>query len=126
SRVNGILILLWALLALSVVMSLLGIVNTLNLSVYERTRELGMLRAMGMTGRQARILIRNESLITAVIGSLLGVAVGLVLAWSVIHSVRGEGIAFSPPWLGVVGVVAAQLPARRASRLDVLAAIAHE
>jgi putative ABC transport system permease protein len=116
-------------------MALLGIVNTLNLSVYERTRELGMLRAMGMTARQARILIRNESLITAAIGSIVGVALGVFLAWAVIHSVRDEGIVFSPPWLQVLGVfavglasgvVAAQLPARRASRLDVLAAIAHE
>ena len=135
SRVDTILILLYALLALSVVMSLLGIVNTLNLSVYERTRELGMLRAMGMTARQARILIRNESLITAAIGSIVGVALGVFLAWAVIHSVRQEGIVFSPPWLQVLavfaagivsGVVAAQLPARRASRLDVLEAIAHE
>jgi putative ABC transport system permease protein len=135
SHVDTILILLYALLALSVVMSLLGIVNTLNLSVYERTRELGMLRAMGMTGDQARVLIRNESLITATIGSIIGVGLGVLLAWAVIHSVRAEGIVFSPPWLQVAavfaagllsGVVAALAPARRAARLDLLVAIAHE
>ena len=135
SHVDTILILLYALLALSVVMSLLGIVNTLNLSVYERTREIGMLRAMGMTGHQARVLIRNESLITAAIGSIVGVGLGVLLAWSVIHAVRAEGIVFSPPWLQVAGVfgagllsgvVAAVAPARRAARLDLLSAIAHE
>ncbi|MHB8695241.1 MAG: ABC transporter permease [Solirubrobacteraceae bacterium] len=135
SRVNAILILFYALLALSVVMSLLGIVNTLNLSVYERTRELGMLRAMGMTARQAQILIRDESLITAAIGSIVGVALGVFLAWAVIDSVSAEGVVFSPPWLAVLavfavglgtGVIAALTPARRASKLDVLAAIAHE
>jgi putative ABC transport system permease protein len=134
-QVNQILILFYALLALSVVMSLLGIVNTLNLSVYERTRELGMLRAMGMTAGQARVLIRNEGLITAVIGSLVGVALGVFLAWVVIRSLSGEGLVFSAPWLQVLGVfavgvlagvLASILPARRAARLDVLAAIAHE
>jgi putative ABC transport system permease protein len=135
SRVNSILILFYALLVLSIVMSLLGIVTTLNLSVYERTRELGMLRAMGMTAGQARVMIRNEGLITAVIGSLIGVVLGVFLAWVVTRSLSNEGIVFSPPWLQVVGVFAVGLlagilasvpPARRAARLDVLAAIGHE
>ncbi|MDQ6607592.1 MAG: FtsX-like permease family protein, partial [Actinomycetota bacterium] len=134
-RVNSILILFYALLAMSVLMSLLGIVNTLNLSVHERTRELGMLRAMGMTRSQARLLIRNESMITAAIGSIVGVGLGIFLAWVVIRSLSSEGIAFSLPWLQVVGVLAVGLlagvlaaapPARRAARLDLLAAIAHE
>jgi putative ABC transport system permease protein len=135
SRVNSILILFYALLAMSVLMSLLGIVNTLNLSVHERTRELGLLRAMGMTPGQARRLIRNESLITAAIGSIVGIALGIFLAWTVTRSLRNEGIVFSLPWLQVlavlavgllVGVLAAFPPARRAARLDLLAAIAHE
>ena len=134
-RVNSILILFYALLALSVLMSLLGIVNTLNLSIYERTRELGMLRAMGMTAQQARVMVRNEGLITAAIGSVVGVLLGFFLAWAVTRSLRAEGIVFSPPWLQVLGVFAVGLlagvlasgpPARRASRLDVLASIAHE
>jgi putative ABC transport system permease protein len=134
-RVNSILILFYALLALSVLMALLGIVNTLNLSIHERTRELGMLRAMGMTRSQARALIREESLITAAIGSIVGVALGIFLAWVVIRSLSNEGIVFSLPWLQVVGVLvvgllagvlAAVLPARRAARLDLLTAIAHE
>ncbi len=134
-RVNSILILFYALLAMSVLLSLLGIVNTLNLSIHERTRELGMLRAMGMTRGQARVLIRNESLITAAIGSIVGVALGIFLAWVVIRSLSSEGIAFVLPWLQVLavlavgllaGVLAAVLPARRAARLDLLAAIAHE
>jgi putative ABC transport system permease protein len=134
-RVNSVLILFYALLAMSVLMSLLGIVNTLNLSVHERTRELGMLRAIGMTRRQARVLIRNESVITAAIGSLVGVALGIFLAWVVIRSLSSEGIVFSLPWLQVAGVLAVGLlagvlaavpPARRAARLDLLAAIAHE
>ena len=134
-RVNSILILFYALLAMSVLMSLLGIVNTLNLSIHERTRELGMLRAMGMTRQQARRLIRNESLITAAIGSIVGVGLGIFLAWVVIRSLSSEGIDFSLPWLQAVGVLAVGLlagvlasvpPARRAARLDLLAAIAHE
>jgi putative ABC transport system permease protein len=134
-RVDSILILFYALLVLSVVMSLLGIVNTLNLSIYERTRELGMLRAMGMTAEQARVMIRNEGLITAAIGSLIGVALGVFLAWAITHSLRADDVVFAPPWLQVVGVLAVGLvagvlasgpPARRAARLDVLSAIAHE
>jgi putative ABC transport system permease protein len=133
--VNSILILFYALLVLTVVMALLGIVNTLNLSIYERTRELGVLRAMGMTANQARVLIRNEGMITSVIGALVGTALGVFLAWVVIRSLSSEGLVFSPPWLQVVGVFAVGLlagmlasvpPARRAARLDVLGAIAHE
>jgi putative ABC transport system permease protein len=134
-HVNSILILFYALLAMSVLMSLLGMINTLNLSIHERTRELGMLRAMGMTRGQARVLVRDESLITAAIGSIVGVALGIFLAWVVIRSLSSEGIVFALPWLQVVGVLAvgllagvfaAVLPARRAARLDLLAAIAHE
>ncbi len=134
-RVNSILVLFYALLAMSVLMSLLGIAGTLNLSIHERTRELGLLRAVGMTPRQARLLIRDESLITAAIGSLVGVALGIVLAWVITRALSAEGIVFALPLVQVLGVLAVGLgagvlaavpPARRAARLDVLAAIAHE
>lgn len=135
SRVNSILVLFYALLAISVLVSLIGIAGTLNLSIYERTRELGMLRAIGMTRRQTRVLIREESLITAAIGALTGAAVGIFLAWVVSRAQAADGIVFSPPWAQVAAVLAAGLiagilagipPARRAGRLDVLQAIANE
>jgi putative ABC transport system permease protein len=134
-QVNQILLLFYALLAMSVLMALLGIVNTLTLSIYERTRELGLLRAVGMTPGQARRLVRDESMITAAIGTIVGIALGLVLAWIITRALTEQGIVFSVPWLqvGVVlvlgllaGVLAAVAPAARAARLDVLAAIAHE
>ena len=134
-RVNRILLLFYALLAISVVTALLGIINTLSLSVHERTRELGLLRAVGMTGRQARLLIRDEALITAAIGSCSGVVLGIFLAWVITRALSSEGVVFSLPWLQVVaalgvglvvGALAAIPPARRAAKLDVLEAIAYE
>ena len=134
-RVNSILILFYALLAMSVLMSLLGIVNTLTLSIHERTRELGMLRAIGMTPEQARVLVRDESVITAAMGTSVGVVLGVFFAWVMTRALTSEDVVFSVPWLQVVvlivigllaGVVAAVPPARRAARIDVLAAIAHE
>src|SRR2546430_14035647 len=77
--INRILILLYVLLLLSVIVSLFGIVNTLVLTVFERTREIGMLRAVGMTRRQTRSMIRHESIVTALIGGVLGMAVGVFL-----------------------------------------------
>ena len=135
NRVHSILLLFYALLAISMLIALLGIVNTLTLSIYERTRELGMLRAVGMTPEQVRGLIRSESAITATIGTIIGIAVGLGLAWIVTRALTEQGIVFSVPWLQVAvllvlgliaGVLAALPPAARAARLDVLAAIAHE
>jgi putative ABC transport system permease protein len=135
SRVNSVLVLFYALLAMTVVMALLGIVNTLTLSIHERTRELGMLRAVGMTPGQARTLIRIECMITAAIGTLVGIAAGLLLAWIVSRALSDEGIVFVVPWLQVgvllvvgllVGVVAALAPSARAARVDVLSAIAQE
>ena len=134
-RVNSILVLFYALLAMSVLMSLLGIAGTLNLSIHERTRELGLLRAVGMTPRQARVLICDESVITAAIGALVGVGLGIALAWVITRAMSTEGIVFALPLVQVLavlavglcaGVLAAVPPARRAARLDVLAAIAHE
>jgi putative ABC transport system permease protein len=127
--------LLYVLLALSVVVSLFGMVNTLVLSVFERTRELGMLRAVGMTRRQARRMVRHESVITALIGAALGLPLGILLAASVTHALGKYGLAFSFPVASIVaftvtaivaGILAAVAPARRASKLDVLAALQYE
>jgi putative ABC transport system permease protein len=125
-----------ALLLLSEIIAVLGIVNTLALSVFERTHELGLLRAVGMSRVQVRQMIRGESVIIAVLGAVVGVAVGLLWGWVFVTALDGQGITeLSIPVLQLVvflllavvaGVVAAWLPARRASRLDVLAAIATE
>jgi putative ABC transport system permease protein len=135
SEITGFLSLLYVLLALSVIVSLFGIVNTLVLSVFERTRELGMLRAVGMTRRQVRRMIRHESIITALIGSALGMAVGVFLAFLVTTALEDEGVVWSFPVLSLVafaviaivaGILAAILPARRAARLNVLEALQYE
>ena len=135
SFMNSLLNLLYVLLALSVVISLFGMINTLVLSVYERTRELGMLRAVGMSRRQARRMVRHESVVTALIGAGLGLPVGVILAAAVTHALGRFGVSFavSVPSLGaftivavVAGIVAAIAPARRASKLNVLAALQYE
>jgi putative ABC transport system permease protein len=123
------------LLALAVIVSLFGIVNTLVLSVFERTRELGMLRAVGMTRRQVRRMIRHESVITALIGATLGIVVGLFLAALVTGALSQYDLEFAIP-VGslitftivaiVAGILAAILPARRAARLDPLTALQYE
>jgi putative ABC transport system permease protein len=133
SGLNSVLNILYVLLALSVLVSLFGIVNTLVLTVFERTRELGMLRAIGMTRRQARRMIRYESVITALIGAVIGIALGIALAVLLIS--RFEFIILAWP-IGslaifvvaalVVGFVAAIFPARRAARLNVLEALQYE
>jgi putative ABC transport system permease protein len=125
-----------ALLLLSEIIAVLGIVNTLALSVFERTHELGLLRAVGMSRIQVRKMIRGESVIIAVLGSVVGIAVGLLWGWVFVTALDGQGITeLSIPVLQLVlflavavlaGVIAAWFPARRASRLDVLAAIATE
>ncbi|HEY2653424.1 MAG TPA: FtsX-like permease family protein [Solirubrobacteraceae bacterium] len=125
--------LLYVLLSLSIVISLFGIINTLVLTVFERTRELGMLRAVGMTRRQIRRMIRDESVITALIGATFGIPLGVILAL-----VIGVAIGYSAFTIPVVtlvifviaaiiaGLIAAIFPARRAARLNVLQALQYE
>ncbi len=126
---------LYVLLGLSVIVSLFGVINTLVLSVFERTRELGMLRAIGMTRRQVRRMIRHESIVTALIGAALGIAVGLFLAFITTLALSDYGIVLSVPagtlavfvFVAILaGMLAAILPARRASRLNVLEALQYE
>jgi putative ABC transport system permease protein len=130
---NRILLVLYVLLALSVIISLVGIVNTLVLTVFERTREIGMLRAIGMTRRQVRRMILHESIITALIGAVIGIVLGIVLAALLIA--RVDFIVFSFPTTQIfvfviaailVGILASIFPARRAARLDPLRAISYE
>jgi putative ABC transport system permease protein len=133
SGLNSVLNILYVLLALSVIVSLFGIVNTLVLTVFERTREIGMLRAIGMTRRQVRRMIRAESVITALIGGVLGIALGIVLGGLLVA--RIDFIEFSLPVKSlvvfafmtvVVGILAAIFPARRAAHLNVLEALQYE
>jgi putative ABC transport system permease protein len=133
--VNTTLALFYVLLALSVIVSLFGMVNTMILTVYERTRELGMLRAIGMTGRQARRMVRHESVITALLGAALGLPLGVFLAAIATRGLSSQGIGFQLPIAPLVvftmvaafaGVVAAISPARRAARLNVLDALKYE
>jgi putative ABC transport system permease protein len=132
---TNVMNLFYVLLALSVIVSLFGMVNTLVLSVFERTRELGMLRAVGMTRRQTRRMIRHESVITALIGAALGLPLGIGLGALSIQALSKYGVSFSLPVGTVVvfaivavaaGILAAVAPARRASRLDVLGALQYE
>ena len=132
---NQFLVMLYVLLALSVIVSIFGMVNTLVLSVYERTRELGMLRAVGMTKRQARRMVRHESVITALIGAALGLPLGIFLAALVTRALQEFDVRFSIPWgqlvvfaiiAVIVGILAAIMPARRAAKLNVLRALQYE
>jgi putative ABC transport system permease protein len=133
SGLSSILNILYVLLALSVIVSLFGIVNTLVLTVFERTREIGMLRAIGMTRRQVRRMIRYESIITALIGAAIGIALGVILASLLIARVDfivlslpiGQLVVFAIAAV-IVGIIAAIFPARRAARLNVLQALQYE
>jgi putative ABC transport system permease protein len=124
------------MLALAIIIALIGIGNTLALSIVERTRELGVLRAVGMTRKQLRSTIRWEAVIIAVQGALLGLLIGVFFGWALVTAMADEGLnTFTVPVVSLVvvvvlaalaGVVAAVMPARRAARLDVLRAIVTE
>jgi putative ABC transport system permease protein len=126
---------LYALLAMSVLISVFGIANSLYLSVHERTREFGLLRAIGTTSTQVKRVVRYESVITAVIGGLLGIAIGLAFAWLMVQALKDLGFGYAVP-LGqlaiflvvavVAGVAGAAWPARRSARIDVLEALRYE
>ncbi len=134
-QLNQLLGIIYVLLLLSVVVSLFGIVNTLALTIHERTRELGLLRAVGTSRRQIRRTVRYEAVITALIGGVLGLTLGVLFAVLVSRPLADEGFTLSIPigqlvallvLAAVAGVLAAIGPARRASRLDVLEALAYE
>jgi putative ABC transport system permease protein len=134
-QLQGLVNLFYALLALAVLISLFGIANTLALSIHERTRELGMLRAIGMSRRQVRTMIRYEAVITALIGAILGMVLGVIFAALIAQPLKDEGFTLSYPigslvilliLSGFAGVIAAVAPARRASRLDVLESLQYE
>lgn len=133
--VNQILGLVYAMLGFAVLIALMGIANTLSLSVHERTREPGLLRAVGMTRGQLRSSVRWESVIIAVFGTVGGLAIAVFFGWVAITAANDEFLSFSLPVAGLVlivvlaalaGVLAGLLPAARATRLDVLEAIATE
>jgi len=134
-QIDGLVKLVFALLAFAILISIFGIANTLALSIHERTRELGMLRAIGMSRRQVRTMIRYEAVITALIGAILGMVLGIVFAALIAQPLKDEGFTLSYPigslvlllvFAAAIGVVAAIWPARRASRLDVLQSLQYE
>jgi putative ABC transport system permease protein len=132
---NQFISFLYVMLTLAVFVSIFGMINTLVLSVYERTREIGMLRAIGMTRRQVRRMIRQESIITALIGAAIGLPLGIFLAALVNRALAEFDVRFAIPWVQlvvltivaiVIGILAAIMPARRAAKLNPLEAIAYE
>jgi putative ABC transport system permease protein len=133
-QIDKLLNAITGLLVLSVLIAVLGIINTLALSVIERTRELGLLRVVGLQRRQLRRMIRVESVVIAVYGALLGLGVGVAFGWALVRALHGQGVTeFTVPYgrlvqvlvvAALAGVLAAALPARRAARLDVLEAVA--
>ncbi len=134
AQINSILVLVYVLLFLAVVIAVIGITNTMTLSIYERTRELGLLRAIGGARSQVRSTIRWEAVIIALLGMFLGIVVAVFFGWAVVRALRDQGFdtfSFAPLQLvvivlagGVLAVVAALVPARRAAQLDVLEALA--
>jgi putative ABC transport system permease protein len=134
-QINQFVSFVYVMLAVAIIISLMGIANTLSLSINERIRELGLLRAVGMAREQLRATIRGEAVIIALFGTLGGLAMGVFFAWALVQATGDAGVHFALPWLalaivvvlgGLAGVVSAAFPARRAARLNVLEAIAHE
>ena len=135
NEINQLISLIYVLLGLSVLVSIFGVVNTLSLTILERTRELGMLRAIGTSRSQVRRMIRYESVVTALLGAIVGGVIGLGLGIATVIALESEGLSLSiSPSLPiivlvaaiVIGVLAAIRPARRASRLDVIQALQYE
>jgi len=135
AQIDPLLAFVRVMLALSIVIAVFGIYNTLALSIYERTRELGLLRAVGMSRRQVRRMVRAESVITAAIGAVLGIVLGVALAAIVSRPLAQDGFVFEIPFgtliavvvlAAIMGVLAAIPPARRASKVDVLRAVTTE
>ncbi|MDQ3211006.1 MAG: ABC transporter permease, partial [Actinomycetota bacterium] len=134
--IDQLLGLITALLLMSIAIAAVGIINTLGLSIYERTRELGLLRAVGMSRRQVSRMVRWESIIIAVFGAVLGLMIGIVFGWALQQALKTEGVSEFVVPVGqlavylviaaLIGVIAAIWPARRASRLNVLEAISYE
>jgi putative ABC transport system permease protein len=134
--IDQLLGLVTALLAMAILIALFGIVNTLGLSVLERKRELGLLRAVGMSRRQVKRMIRWESVIIAILGAVLGIAIGFLFGWALQQSLVSQGVTelavpggqliFYVIFAGLAGVLAAIWPARRAAKLNVLEAISYE
>jgi putative ABC transport system permease protein len=135
-QVNTLLNLVYALLALAVIIALIGIANTLALSIYERTRELGLLRAVGTTRGQLRSIVRSEALIISLFGAIEGLVLGVVFGWAIVAAMHSQGVtqlSFPVAQLiavavlaGLAGIVAAIAPSRRAARLNVLQAVTAE
>jgi putative ABC transport system permease protein len=134
-QIDGLVRLVLGLLGVAVFISLFAITNTLSLSVLERTREMGMLRAVGMSRRQLRGTVIWEAVLIAAFGAILGIGLGLFFAWAVVQSTEAQALIFSVPMarLGLAlvvavgaSVLAAVLPARRAARVDVVRALAYE
>jgi putative ABC transport system permease protein len=133
---NQVLNLLTALLLMAVIIAVFGIVNTLSLSIYERTRELGLLRAVGMGRRQTRAMVRWEAVIIASMGALFGVVIGIAFGWAMQQALAPQGftrlgipavqIAVYVILAALAGVLAAIMPARRAARLNILEAVSYE
>jgi putative ABC transport system permease protein len=136
SQVNQMLYLIYALLGLAVVIAILGIINTLALSVIERTREIGLLRAVGLSRRQLKRMLRLESIVIALLGAALGVVLGVAFGVALQRSLADDGIdVLAVPWpqlglfvglAGLVGILAAWWPGWRAARLDILRAVTTE
>jgi putative ABC transport system permease protein len=134
SIISTLLNIMYGLLGMAVVIAVLGVVNTLAMSVFERKREIGMLRAIGLDRYAVKRMVRLESVVIAAFGALMGVAIGGFLAWAAVQLLKGDlvGLTTSPPYgqlgayvLGaaLIGLLAAMWPARRASKLDILGSI---
>jgi len=136
TQINQVLALMGALLGFAIIIAVLGITNTLTLSVSERTREIGMLRAIGMTRPEVRKMIRSEAVIIALFGAILGIIMGIFFSWAILKSLEDIGFSvFSIPIIqllgylvlsAVAGVIAAILPSYRASKMNILDAINYQ